>query len=319
MVENSLVVKANELIEARYDLSLNEQKIILYAVSKLDRTKEDFHVIELEVKDFTNLIDTSPKRYSEIRGIVRELRKKEVIIDTSERELITGWLNSIEYIKDSGKIKLKFSRDLMPYLLQLQERFTRYELKNVLYLKSKHSVRIFELLKQYEKIGVREFELEDLKKKLGCKGKYEDFRNFKRFVLDTAKEELMNNADIYFEYDKIMKGRKVIGIKFIVKSQKNKEIEFIDQIYSKEQIEEIKKQSGLKDMNISSKQLIELYEIAVKKTDNKNISPYRYICDNYIYTLEKTPKNQFSYLKKALEEDYANSLLQNFLKQTYSI
>ncbi len=106
---NKLVVKSNDLIEARYKLNLNEQKIILYAVTMLDRTKDKFNIISLNVKEFTELIGTTTERYTEIREVVRELRKKEIIINTNENELITGWLSSIDYIKASGMIELEFS------------------------------------------------------------------------------------------------------------------------------------------------------------------------------------------------------------------
>lgn len=52
-MENSLVVKSNKLIEARYQLSLNEQKIILYSVSKLDRENPKCNYLELDVREFT--------------------------------------------------------------------------------------------------------------------------------------------------------------------------------------------------------------------------------------------------------------------------
>lgn len=311
MVKNSLVVKSNKLIQARYKLNLNEQKIILYAVSKLDREKENFNVLEMEVKDFTKLIDSSPKRYTEIRGIVRKLRKKEVIIDTEERELITGWLSSIEYIKDTGKIRLKFSDDLIPYLLQLKEQFTKYQLKNILYLKNKYAIRIYELLKQYQSIGERKFELKEFKKMIGCEGKYKDFRNFKRAVLEKSKEELCNKTDICFKYEKIKSGRKVIGIKFTIDSNIDKTKEFIDALYSDDQIEDIKNKSGLGYEKFSKKQIIELYEIAVEKTSISGISPYEYIKLNYFNMCEnKGVRNKFAWLKKALEEDYAKAAAQ---------
>lgn len=175
-MESGLIVKHNELIQARYDLTLNEQKIILYAVSQLDRDKEKFNILSINIREFFELLGTTQERYTEIREIVRELRKKEIIINTDERELIIGWLSSIDYLKDEGIIELEFSEKLIPYLLQLKKRFTRYELKNILYLKNKHSIRIYELLKQYEKIGKREFELEEFKKLLMIEGQYEEVR-----------------------------------------------------------------------------------------------------------------------------------------------
>ena len=65
---NKLVVKANKLIEARYNLSLNEQKVILYAVSKLDREKDKFNILELETREFVKLLGTTSSRYVEIKN-----------------------------------------------------------------------------------------------------------------------------------------------------------------------------------------------------------------------------------------------------------
>ena len=55
-MEKNLVVKHNDLIEAKYDLNLNELKIILYAVSKLDREKEKFNLLTLNIREFFNLL-----------------------------------------------------------------------------------------------------------------------------------------------------------------------------------------------------------------------------------------------------------------------
>lgn len=315
MESKTLVVKSNELIEARYDLNLNEQKIILYAASKLDKNKEKFNILEMDIREFTDLINTSEKRYTELRQVVRELRKKEIIIkldkNNSEKELITGWLSSIEY-KGNGKIELEFSAKLAPYLLQLQERFTKYELKNVLYLKNKYSIRIYELLKQYEKIGKREFELEEFKKIIGCEGRHDRYNHFRERVLEPARKEITELTDILFDYESIADGRKVKGIKFtiVTKGKLKKEEDTIDwrELYSPEEIENIKIKSGLINEEFNLNQLIELYTIA---TDRSGEEPYEYIKINYNYMIEKgTVRNKFGWLKKALEEDYAKAYSQ---------
>lgn len=311
MRENSLVVKSNKLIEARYDLNLNEQKIILYAVSKLDRNKEKFNILKLDVREFTELIGTTSERYSEIKEIVIELMKKQIRMNTRERELIANWVSSIDYIKDTGTVELEFSEKLIPYLLQLKEQYTQYQLKNILYLKNKYAIRIYELLKQYQNIGKREFDLDELKKIIGCENKYSDFRNFNKFVLDISKKELCEYTDICFEYEKISKGRKVVGIKFIIEGKVDKDEKLIDILYSSQEIESIKEKSGLENEQFNSKQIMELYEIAVSRTDSLDIDPFEYIRLNYINMINTgTVRSKFAWLKKALENDYAKATVQ---------
>lgn len=56
------------------------------------------------------------------------------------------WVASSEYIGD-GVIGLGFSQKLIPYLLQLKNKFIRYQLENVLNLKSKYSIRLYGIMK----------------------------------------------------------------------------------------------------------------------------------------------------------------------------
>ncbi len=304
---NKLVVKANKLIEARYNLSLNEQKVILYAVSKLDREKDKFNILELETREFVKLLGTTSSRYVEIKKLVVGLMKKQVSIETVESDLVANWVSSIKHIKNTGIIELEFSENLMPYLLQLKKSFTRYELKNVLYLKNKYSIRIYELLKQYETIGKREFELEEFKKLLVIDNQYERFYDLNRFVLDKAKEEINDSTDLIIDYEKITRGRKIIGLLFKIESQDQEKeiyIDFLNEFYN---IKEMKSKMGLGQENFSTEQVMSVYEKAVEKAGNDDIDLFEYIRLNYNHIKSKA-RNKYSYLLKALENDYASAI-----------
>lgn len=303
-MKDYLIVKANKLIEARYDLTLNEQKIILYATSQIDRDKGEFNFIELDINEFTELLDTKGKRYEEIRNIARELRKKEIIINTDDKEYITGWISSITFRKNTGKIKIRFDDDLIPYLLQLKSRFTRYPLKNILYLKSKYSIRIYELLKQYENIGKREFELEELRKILFIEDQYNRIYDLERFILEPVKNEINEYTDIIIDYEKQKKGRKISGISFTIEAKDLQDkiyIEYLNEFYD---IKEMQIKMGLLEENFNAKQVMNIYEKAIEKMGNENINPFEYIRLNYLNIKDKA-RNKYSYLLKALENDYS--------------
>lgn len=302
---NSLVVKSNKLIEARYELSLTEQKLILYAVSKLDRDKNDFNILELETREFMELLNTTVLRYTEIRELVTGLMSKQVRIETEKMDLVANWVSSIKYIKNSGIIELEFSQNLIPYLLDLKERFTRYQIKNILYLKSKHSVRIYELMKQYQTIGHRTFTIEELKELLMLQGMYKQFRDFNKSVLKVSMEEINELTDINIDIEQIKRGRKVIALKYIIESKDdNSYINYLNENYD---IKDFKIRCGLEQENFNSKQIIELYTIAIEKLeDAEQEDLFQYIKLNYLNMIKnKGIENKFAYLKKALSEDYA--------------
>lgn len=303
-MENELIVKSNSLIEARYELNLMEQKIILYAVSKLDTSEGNFNKVQIEVKKVTELIDSTVKRYTEFREIASKLMDRKVYL-ADRPDLDVRWLASSEYI-GKGIIELEFSEKLTPYLLQLKARFTRYQLKNILYLKNKYSIRIYELLKQYQTIKSRKFTIEELKETLMLgEDQYSRLYDFERFILKSSMDEINELTDIDINYEKIRTGRKVTGIKYIIESKDNDSyINYLNQNYN---IKEFKEKAGLENENFNSKQVIELFTIATEVlTEAEQDDLFEYIRLNYIHMKRnKTVKNPFSYLKKALKEDYS--------------
>jgi hypothetical protein len=161
MNQKKLVKKANKLIESRCNLTLNQQKLILAVVSMIDREDEDFKEYRLSISEFKKLMGLkSTGGYTEIRNEARAIKRKDLVIPLDdEGELITSWFSDVE-IRYKGEIGFFVSAKLKPYLIQLKKSFTAYQLKNILKLSSKYSIRIYELTKQFENIGCRRFDLD---------------------------------------------------------------------------------------------------------------------------------------------------------------
>ena len=222
MDKNYLVTKANTLITANYDLSLQEQKLILTLASMVQPTDEEFKEYEFKIKDFMELlgIETQTK-YTEIPKITKELMKKVFEIKEGKDIIQLSWLSSARYKTGEGLVILKFDSSLKPYMLQLKELYTSYKLENILSLKSKYSLRLFELLKSNEYKKIWNIELEELKKLLGATEKsYSIYQNVKNRIILKAQKELKEKTDICFDFEEIKTGRKVTSIKFFIKSNK---------------------------------------------------------------------------------------------------
>jgi plasmid replication initiation protein len=242
------IVKSNHLVEAKYDLSLIEQKLVLLALSKLDIKARTNNKVSLKVKDFCEMIGSSADRYTEIRDIIRNIRKKEIIITSYDsdseikEELIAGWINAAYY--SNGIVDLSFSEVLMPYLTELKDRYTIYNIENVLHINSKHAIRIYEILKENEFKKSAYFEYSKLKEMVCGLDKFERYYDFKKRVLLPSQKEIMENSDVYFDFEEIKKARKVIGINFTI--HKNQKI--VEKRQNDEKSVEQLKYYGEKDM-----------------------------------------------------------------------
>ena len=151
------------------------------------------------------------------------VNKSVIIIDKSlknrKKTLVTHWFSSVTHNED-GTIKISFDTELLPYLLQLRTNFTTYTLDNILPMKKKYSIRFYELLKQYQKIGKRNFTVSELREILNCENEYLKFAEFERRIIVPAVKEINDHSDIYVEYKKLKTGRIITEIEFIIKSKR---------------------------------------------------------------------------------------------------
>jgi plasmid replication initiation protein len=225
MESNYLVTKSNILINSSYDLSLEEQKIILTLASFVEPNDMEFKPYKFKIKNFLKLIGIkNQSQYSIIPKITKELMKKVFEIQEEDGTVIQlAWLSSAKYKPGTGYVELQFSNYLKPYMLLLKDFYTSYRLYNVLNLRSKYSIRMYEILKsnQFKKSFI--IDLEELKKifKLDKNNSYKIYSNFKNRIIYTTQKEINSKTDIYFDFEEIKVSRKIKSIKFIVRQNEN--------------------------------------------------------------------------------------------------
>lgn len=225
-----LVVKCNELIQKnRFELSLSEQKTIAYICSMIqpinpkDNIKGVLYQLEYEfnIREYCKIcgIDYARgKNYKDIKATLKRLSDRSIWLDDGESEILMRWLSYIEIKKKSEKVLIEIDCTIAPYLFNLKEKFTQYQLYNILAMKSAFSIRIYELVKSYAYQKNKTFEIDELKHLLMVSNikSYNNFKDFRRFVLEKALQEINRLTDLKISYETITKGRKVVKVKFII-------------------------------------------------------------------------------------------------------
>ena len=310
---SELIVKHNNFVEANYNLTLTELKIIAKLSSMIQKEDDDITCYKFSLRKLLEELNLGKENYTHLIDSLDRLLTRIIIIKRldSNTFLKTTFLSSTEYFLDDSTVELSFDKKLKSYLLQLKNNFTMYEFENVVALSSSYAIRIYELCKQYEKIKERIIEIESLKEILDIKAKsYNRYDNFKRKVLEIAKREINEKTDIHISFEEIKTGRKVTSIKFnIVKKEfeksEIKEAETKEKKYSEEverlyeKIKEIERIESLKDVIEES---IEKY--AIERVES-----------NIKYSNDNSNTNYTAFLKKALKEDYAKIEREKELKK----
>ena len=215
----ALVVKSNDLIRKnRFSLSLTEQRIVLYLISKIKPQDEVLLEYDFNIRDFCEVCGIDYlNNLTQLKDTVKQLRDKSIWITLPDGgETTVSWIEKPTLYHNSGTLKIKLDKDMMPYLLQLKENFTSYELIAILALKSKFSLRLYELLKSYEYLGKYEVSLEQLRKTMMLETEYPKTNDFKRYVIDKALDEINVYTDLSVSYEVVKQGRTIAGFNFTI-------------------------------------------------------------------------------------------------------
>lgn len=234
------VVKANEIIQkARYDLNITELKAFAYILSKIKPNDTENMEYSFSIKDYCQVLGIDYKNggnYNYIKTTLKNLRDKSFwLLDENGQEVTVGWLSKVKINKGSGKIIVKLDEDIQKYVLGIFNNYTQYSLLSTLPMKSSYSFRIYELLKSYAFTKFHEFDIDDLKSKLGATH-YKNFKDFRKKVIEIAIKEINEYTDIDVSWESITKGRKVVRVKFYIK-QKDSWGQYIANIKATDQIE----------------------------------------------------------------------------------
>ena len=221
------VNKSNELIQrSRFNLSLQEQKIILYLISQITPYDQDFKLYEFNILDFCKVCGMDPdggKNYRDIKAAIKTIADQSVWIHINEdEETLLRWIEKPYINKNSGTIKIRLDEDMKPFLLNLKKNFTTYELVFTLRFKSKYSIRLYELVKSIHYHDLEEysrtFSLDELKRILGAET-YTTYQTFKARALNMAVNEINLYSDKSVSYEPIKKGKAVVAIRLTIRSK----------------------------------------------------------------------------------------------------
>ena len=251
-MSNEIVVVDNSLVTSAYHLTLNEQRLILCALKKIEPMVEmgENQVFYISRDDFIELGVNPDIVSQEIRQATRDLMKKSVTVKTPLGTLEMPWLSEVLRFDKNAEQKLRelypnpddyddyiralrlhnlidsfthradenivarvvFHQKILPLLSNLKKNFTQFSIQDVAEFKSTYAHRIYQLMMQYKSTGYVKITIDDLKFMLMLGLKYALFADFKKRVLDVAIDEINGKSPYNVQYELIKKGRKFVAI-----------------------------------------------------------------------------------------------------------
>ena len=246
--KNYLIKKRNVLNEIRANsMTLQELRFFSIYLSKINPKDINTRVVRFSLNDFQAIMELDSRIKIDYMKRVTDSLLCKVVNVPNERGGYTGFQLFKECVvdideKEEWYVEIDAHDKALPLMFEFQSRFFSYQLWNALRLRSSNQLRMYEILKQYEKIGSRVIGVNELRELLGIgKDEYPRFNDFKNRVLDACQQALREITDLKFTYEpygKRGKGGKILSLKFIIE----KNTDYVDQMTLFEFIEERKRE-----------------------------------------------------------------------------
>jgi plasmid replication initiation protein len=224
--ESKLIYQHNVITSGRYDYSAVMMDILFMVLSSLEVGKLEYtiHVHDIEI------ITGRKWNLKQLREATESIGSRMFEIQTPEKISQIWLFSKVDYLIGTGSFTVTINSLASQYFFELKNNFTALQLKSVLNCSSKYAKRLYGIACQWRSVGSKRFEIEELKKMLGLIDKkgneqFERINDFKKYVLDIAKQQINEHTDIEVDFELKKRGRSFHWVTLHINSQKFKQLE----------------------------------------------------------------------------------------------
>ena len=345
------VVEHNSLITSIAKMDKTPLKMFELAVSCIDTEEPPKdHTVYLSKEELFAFFKVSDNdKHSRFKQAVENMQKQAFFKIKEKKEHGFEFENivPIPYVKWTDyhdEVTIRFSPEIMPYLINLKKNFTQHALSDISELNSKHSIILYRWLSmnynQYEhysyKGGRREEQVEayrnpsisirELREMNDIVNEYKLFADLEKWILKKPLEEINDHTSFTVTYDKVKKGRSIDSIVFHITKKRRADdnsYKLEDKVYQEDKARKTETEDMLTVQALKSpytKLLMEHFLLSyLDLTDTKILSGLQ----AHVYPLYDElkdlrglngVKDHLSYVR-AKREDYSKKNITKYLKK----
>lgn len=233
-IVNKKVRQSNHFVESPYAQEFSAHEIKIFEIGIANIKQSDKYLFDnrsnkrfiLTASQLALLLNTSVSSIShEIEKTANRIMKKTLHL---RKKLDDGtiefqMINIVPFAEyKNGVFQFDINYAVIPYILEVEQNFTEFQLKYLLTLRSAYAIKLYKLIYRYINLKSRHtFSIDDLKKQFGVSDKYPLYKNFKQKILVPAIDQINNLTDIHIDYNEVKLGRRVNELIFTFKIIRN--------------------------------------------------------------------------------------------------
>lgn len=202
---------ANEIIDRmRMGLSAQQQDILDCMLKEIQPDDAPNKRYSISIAGFCQLNNitakANSKNYNDIKKAIKDLNCKWIRREGEDIERLIVWFKQIEINHKTATIEYSIDDTMIPYLLGLPEsgHYTQWRYRDAAAMPSKYAKHLYKILLRYYNVNIHNpiIPIEKLKQLLAAEN-YERYQDFRRKVLEAAKDDINEYTFMKMDYEPI--------------------------------------------------------------------------------------------------------------------
>jgi plasmid replication initiation protein len=218
--DKNKATQSNKLIEAAYKISVPAKRVMLMLLGQIHPGQQDVSKkVRIEASDYAEKTGISlSQSYVDIKNGCSELmgtiiKTKDHSRKTTSQCVVVSWM---EYHDNEGWLEATFTQWIAPYIHSLSRvGYTTIAIDEAIKFKRFYTIRLYELIMQWESTGERYIKIEDLRDAFQVeKTQYPRYSDFRRWVIEPSVSEITQKTARKIQYKAVKTGKKITSLVF---------------------------------------------------------------------------------------------------------
>lgn len=220
------VIKSNKIVQhGIYELNALEFKILHFFIGQIKADSKNYTYTIADIRKALKISKSGKSNQIIIDSILHLMKCYFCLKNGGVSGKSIAWFSIITI--DKSVINLEFNNYAMPYISNIKSNYTAYNLETCLQFQSKYTMRLYEILKSWEKLATYNADLKHLKQQLNALN-YTNFSVFNERILKKAVGEINEYSDIKVTYTPVKEigDKKVKFVQFHINKQFSSGVEY---------------------------------------------------------------------------------------------
>ena len=214
------IAKSNDYINSPKKLTAAQRNVLNVILTKV-RMNIDIEYVDFGLHEISDLMGITVTNFTQFREVFRTMKEIEVVDMVSEGLRLDNLIGATTFLNNNMGIRFELTDLAKSHFIKLKDvAYTRQLFSSSLF-QSVYVHEIWDLICSVKNQRVKSITLsvDDLRSRLMLEpGKYSVFYDFRKRVLEAAKEQINKKTGIKMDYIPIKIGRNIVSIKFVILS-----------------------------------------------------------------------------------------------------